>query len=448
MKSRVDLTVGPVFPAIVAMTLPMMVGMVGMVAFNLVDTYFVGQLGTEALAAMSFTLPVVLMQGAISMGLGVGASAVISRAIGEKNPEKVKRLTTDALLLSVLIVIFFVAIGLLTIDPLFTLLGADKGALVLIRRYMSIWYPGLVFVVIPMVGNNAIRAAGNTTIPSLVMLTAIFINIVLDPLLIFGWGPFPRLELEGAALATVIARSVTLVVSLLFLHFKFAMLTTSFAGVKKTLASWREILHVGVPAAVTQLLIPLAMGMLTRMISGQGTAAVAAFGVCSRIEMFVMSPITSLAAIITPFTGQNFGAGKLDRVNDGLRISARFSLILGVLAWLFFLFAAEWAGRLFNEAPEVYQKVALYLKVVAFSYGFHGIAMVAASILNALRHPWQALLINFFKLILLLVPFCYFGLSFYGLPGGFVGISAAYLLSGSLSWMYLWYFFKKSQPED
>lgn len=447
MKNRVDLTDGSVFSAIVAMTLPMMVGMVGMVAFNLVDTYFIGRLGTEALAAMSFTLPVVLMQGAISMGLGVGASAVISRAIGERDQAKVKRLTTDALILSVLIVILFVSIGLITIDPLFSMLGADEKALILIRRYMRIWYPGLVFVVIPMVGNNAIRAAGNTTIPSIVMLTAIFINIILDPLLIFGWGPFPRLELEGAALATVIARSVTLVVAMLFLHFKFCMLTTKFAGFRETLNSWKTILHVGIPAAVTQVLIPLAMGAVTRLVSGQGTAAVAAFGVCTRIEMFVMAPVTALAAIITPFTGQNSGAGKIKRIGEGLRISARFSLSWGMLVWLTFLFLAKWVGSIFNNDPSVFMKIELYLHIVAFNYGFHGIAMIAASILNALQKPWQALFINFFKLILLLIPFCYAGLRFYRLPGAFAGISVAYLISGSLSWLYLWYFLKNAKKE-
>jgi Na+-driven multidrug efflux pump len=132
LKSHNDLTQGSELRAIIGMTLPMMVGMVGMVAFNLVDTYFVGQLGTDALAAMSFTLPVVFMQSAISMGLGVGASAVIARAIGEKNPQRVKRLTTDALILSLVIVFCFVLIGLLTIDPLFSMLGADAGSIILI----------------------------------------------------------------------------------------------------------------------------------------------------------------------------------------------------------------------------------------------------------------------------------------------------------------------------
>ena len=208
-KLKANLTEGDPGKTIMKLTGPMMIGMIGMVIFNLVDTLYIGRLGTEALAAMSFTLPVVMLQGSISMGLGVGVSAVISRAIGAGNQEKVKRLTTDSLFLSVLIVTSFVVLGYLTIDPLFRLLGAEGELLILVKQYMSIWYVGVPFVVIPMIGNSAIRAAGNTVIPSGIMLTAITVNIVLDPLLIFGIGPFPRMELAGAALATVIARSTT-----------------------------------------------------------------------------------------------------------------------------------------------------------------------------------------------------------------------------------------------
>ena len=430
MKSKVDLTQGPVSRAIVTMTLPMMVGMVGMVAFNLVDTYFIGQLGTDALAAMSFTLPVVMMQGAISMGLGVGASAVISRAIGEGDAEKVKRLTTDALLLSVGIVIFFVIAGLLTIDPLFRLLGAGPTLLGLIRRYMRIWYLGVAFVVVPMVGNNAIRAAGNTVIPSAVMLTAIVMNVLLDPLLIFGLGPFPRLELEGAALATVFARSVTFVVSLLFLHYKFGMLSFRLAGWSRTLDSWRQVVFVGVPAALTYVLIPLSMGFVTRLIASQGTAAVAAFGVGTRIEMFLLSPIVALGAVITPFTGQNIGAGRLDRVRDGFFFGTRFSLGLGALLWGACLLGGARAGSLFNADPAVFEAVGRYLRIVGLGYGCHGVSMIAASVFNAMNRPFSAMAVNFVKLVVLLIPLAYLGREFAQLDGIFTGVATAFLVSG------------------
>ncbi|MGM0601071.1 MAG: MATE family efflux transporter [Candidatus Rifleibacteriota bacterium] len=437
MKNKVDLTNGPVFTTIIKMTIPMMVGMVGMVAFNLVDTFFIAKLGTIELAAISFTLPVIMLQGAISMGLGVGASAVISKAIGMNDSQKVKRLTTDALLLGFLIVVIVIILGLHTIDPLFSMLGAKNETLELVKQYMQIWYLGVPFVVIPMMGNNAIRAAGNTTIPSLIMLTSITINIILDPLLIFGIGPFPRLELEGAALATVIARSVTFVVALLFLKFKFDMLTIRFEGIKETLNSWKEVLYIGIPAALTQLLIPLSTGFITRLVALNGTAAIAAYGVSSRIERFVLSPIIALGAVVTPFTGQNYGAGKWDRIRSGIKASAVLSLATGFIMWLVFLLYGAEIGKVFNETAEVYEKVALYLTIVGLTYGCHGLSLIIASVFSALQKPFSAVSLNIIKLFFMLIPLSYAGSVYFNLTGIFGGIASSYIISGIFAWIYL-----------
>ena len=211
---RANLTEGAVGRTLIKLTIPMFLAILAMVVFNLVDTAFVGRLGTEELAAISFTFPVVLVINSLAGGLGVGASAVISQAIGKGDRYRVQRLTTDSLGLSVMVGVVFVSIGLVTIDPLFRLLGATPEVLPLIRQYMTLWYIGVIFVVIPMVGNAAIRATGDTRTPATIMMVAAGINIILDPILIFGLGFFPGLGIAGAALATVIARAITLGASL------------------------------------------------------------------------------------------------------------------------------------------------------------------------------------------------------------------------------------------
>lgn len=200
MNKTAELIDGSVAKILFNLTLPMIAGMLGIVAFNLVDTFFVGQLGSKELAALSFTFPVVLVINSLAMGIGIGASAVVSRAIGRGDHHEVQRLTTDSLFLALVLVAFFVSFGVLTIEPLFTLLGAGPDIVVLIREYMVIWYIGVLFVNIPMVGNNAIRATGDTKTPSAVMLTAAVVNIALDPVLIFGLGPAPALESKGPRL--------------------------------------------------------------------------------------------------------------------------------------------------------------------------------------------------------------------------------------------------------
>ncbi len=187
----------------------MVLGMLGLIIFNLVDTYFVSLLGTTELVAISFTFPVVLVVNSIALGIGQGTASVVSRAAGAKDKTKLVRYATESLTLGVMVVLCFVLIGLLTIEPLFTALGADAQVMPYIKSYMEVWYLGMVFVVIPMVGNNSIRALGDTKSPSLVMVVAAVANSILDPMFIFGMGPIPAMGVRGAAIATVLSRCIT-----------------------------------------------------------------------------------------------------------------------------------------------------------------------------------------------------------------------------------------------
>ena len=188
----VDLTTGSIKKILLKLTLPMIFGMLGMVIFNLIDTYFIGQLGKIQLAAISFTFPVVLVVQSISLGVGMGTGSVISRIAGKGDTTGLKRLATDSLILAILVVIVSMIIGVFTIEPLFSALGADGTVMPYIKGYMSIWYFGLPFVVVPMVGNNIIRSLGDTMVPGLVMIGSSVLNAVLDPLLIFGISIFPK----------------------------------------------------------------------------------------------------------------------------------------------------------------------------------------------------------------------------------------------------------------
>jgi putative MATE family efflux protein len=226
---------------------------------------------------MSFTFPVVMTFGSLAMGLGIGASSVIARAIGEGDSRSIRRLATDSLSLSLLVVIVFAFLGLLTINPLFTLLGAKKELLPLIHSYMELWYWGMICLVVPMVGNNIIRASGNTLLPSIIMIVAALVNIILDPIFIFGWLGFPRLEIAGAAMATVISRFVTLVASLWFLHFRLKMLSWQKESLGVIVKSWLSILKISIPVAASNVINPISFGILTGLVSVYGSQAVAAF---------------------------------------------------------------------------------------------------------------------------------------------------------------------------
>lgn len=434
-RTKGQLTEGSVAGHLVKLTVPMIWGVFAVIAFNLVDTYFVGQLGTSELAAMSFTFPVVMTLGNLALGLGIGASSVIARAIGQGDRQQVRRLTTDSLTLSLLIVGIFIILGLATIDPLFSALGAGPEILPLVRNYMSIWYPGMIFLVIPMVGNSAIRATGNTTTTSVIMTVAAVTNIVLDPLFIFGMFGFPRLELQGAAIATVLGRATTLVASLFVLH-RQQMLCFNLPKPTELLNSWRNILYIGLPAGATNMITPISIGLITSLLAFYGPETVAGFGIASRVESFSLIVLMALSASIGPFVGQNWGAQQYDRVRESLRMSFLFCLFWGMLAAAVLAPTSGAIASVFDPNPEVVAIASQYLIIVPISYAGAGGILIASATFNALGKPLPSVIMTLTRTLILYVPLAYLGSKLLGVSGIFAAACFANLAVGIGA--YLW----------
>ena len=431
------LTEGPIRPILIRLTIPMLFGIMGMVIFNLIDTVYVGRLGTEELAALSFTFPVVMVVTSIGLGIGVGASSLISFAIGEGNHSKVQRITSDSLVLSLLLVAVFITVGYFTIDPLFTALGATPSILILIRQYMEIWYLGVPFVIVPMVGSNALRATGDMKTPAAIMLTIVVVNIILDPLLIFGLGPFPQLGLKGAAIATVFARGLSLFMGLYFLHFRDNMLTFKSPGFAEVMRSWKALLSIALPAAGARIIVPIAIGVVTQLISQYGSAPVAAYGAASRAEFFIMAIIMAIGSVMNPFVGQNIGANKVDRAKDALNQGMRFAILWGGGSFILLFFIAEPVASLFSTEQEVIDNIALYLQIVPLGYALRGVFDIIANVLNVLRKPLLSAGLIFTQMILLIVPLIYLGSSLYGIRGIFYGLVVANIIAGTIAYFTL-----------
>ncbi|CDN10873.1 Multi antimicrobial extrusion protein (Na(+)/drug antiporter), MATE family of MDR efflux pumps [Richelia intracellularis] len=434
MKSKV--TEGNIPLELLNLTFPMVCGVFSVLAFSLADTYFVAQIGTNELAAMSFTFPVVTILGSVAMGLGTGASSIIARGIGEGDRQKVQRLTTDSLLLSLLVVSILASLGLVTIEPLFTSLGATSDLFSLIQDYMSIWYVGMVFLVVPLVGNSAIRASGNTVVPSIIMTLAAAANIILDPLLIFGWGAIPALGLQGAALATVISRAITLVASLAFLHFRERLVVFSFPTIQVMVVSWRKLLSVGFPAVATNLISPLAVGFITSLLAKYGAEAVAGFGLASRLEALALIPPLAFSASIAIFVGQNWGAQKYSRVKRALQLGFWFCLSWGGMVAVLLAATAPEIITWFDGDPEVVTSATVYLTLVPFSYGALGIILTTSSALNALGKPLQVLGMSLSRLLFLYIPLAYVGSWLFGISGIFLAASLSNGLVGLGAWLW------------
>jgi putative MATE family efflux protein len=428
---------GPISPILIKLTIPMLFGILGMVVFNLVDTIYIGRLGTAELAAISFTFPVVMVVTSIGLGIGVGASSLISFAIGEGNHLKVQRITSDSLVLALILVSIFITVGLFTIDPLFTALGATPEVLPLIKDYMKIWYLGVPFVVVPMVGNNALRARGDMKTPAWIMLFIVAVNIILDPLLIFGLGPFPELGLKGAAIATVFARALSLIIGLYVLHFRKNMLTFKSPGISEVISSWKSLLSIALPAAGAKIIVPIAIGIVTYLLSGYGPAAVAGYGAASRAEFFLLAVVMALSSVLNPFVGQNIGANKVERAKEALNKGMRFALLWGIGSFGLLYVIAKPIAHLFSTEQEVIEYIILYLHIVPIGYAARGVFDIVANVLNVLRLPLYSAGLIFIQMILLIIPLIYFGSYLWGVKGIFFGLVTANIISGIIAYFVL-----------
>jgi putative MATE family efflux protein len=415
--------------------------MVAILTNNLAGAFFIARVSTEQLAAISFTFPVSFIVGAMAMSLGIGTSSVVSRLFGAEDRDQIKRITTHAMLLGVLCGLVILAVGLLTIDPVFRLLGADENILPYIHRYMRIYYWGGIFLVAPMIANSVLRAAGDAKRPAMMMSMAALLNICIDPILIFGLFGFPRMEIEGAALGGVIANILTMCASVFFVMYRERLVNTRSLDTHLIMDSWRRILHVGLPSLTSSLVAPVTTAFITHQIATFGQASVAGFGIASRIEGLSLLAMMALSAAMTPFVGQNFGARRLDRVGDGIRFAYRFSLIYGLAIGAFMLLFGGYIVDLFGVQGAARDTALLHMHVVPVSYIALGCAMTVNGALNALGKPVAAMWISLSRTIAVYAPLAWLLSQFFGLIGIFIAAASANAIAGGIGvfWLRLVY---------
>jgi putative MATE family efflux protein len=430
------LTQGPVGKHLRDMTLPMLLGITTMMAQAFIDTWFLGRVGDRALAAYSFGFPILMIVTSIAIGLGAGTSSVVARAIGSDNDRRARRLVTDSIILSLLITIVVAVVGILTITPLFRLLGAPQDMLPMIRSFMIILYCGVPLIVVGMVGMSSMRATGDTRLPSKLMIGAAVLNVVLDPIFIFGIGPIPAMGLDGAAIAGVIARGAAFFGTIYLLLYKLEMISFSMPEWPELRRSWIDILHVGLPAAGTNAIVPAGLAVITAMIARFGPEAVAGFGVASRIESLVLVIYYAMSAVIGPFVGQNLSAIKEDRIQLSLKLCAQFCIVSGLAIAALLALLSAFLPTLFSDSEEVMRVTRLFLVIAPISYGAYGIVMVVNAAFNGLGNPLPGVVISVTRIVGLYVPLAMFAMTRFGVAGIFGAYAVANIVTGTLG--YFW----------
>ena len=434
-KSRQKLTDGPISPILVSMTVPMIFGMVMMFSFSLVDTFFISLLGTEALSAISFTFPVTFTIMSLAIGLSIGTSAVVAKYIGRGESEQAKQASTVTNYVAIVLSSLLAALGYIFTDRIFLALGASAELLPVIRQYMDIWMPTSVLLVAVICANAVLRANGDTRTPSYLMAGSGLINAVLTPLLVFGPGPLPELGIAGAAWATLISWIAGVAFLFYFLAIRHELIYKGLPTGPVFKKSALEMLKIGIPASGSNMLTPIAAGVLTAIVAGYGETAVAAFGVGSRLESIACLVILALSSTLPPFVSQNLGAGRIDRIEEACKLSMRFVLGWQLMIYLLMAVSAALIASVFTRDTYVADIIKLYLWIMPLGYGMQGVIILCNSALNAMHKPMIALYLSIARFFVFIVPMAWAGSEMAGLHGFFIGAFAGNLLMALLSWV-------------
>lgn len=436
-SEKQDLTRGPVAAHLRRQGIPFALGLVAIFSFDAADLFFISRLGDAPLAAISFTMPVIWLIYGIGIGFEAGAASCVSRAVGRQDLAQARRLTTDTMILATLVALVLCFVGLATITPVFSLLGATPELLPIIADYMNIWYWVAPMDMALWCSLASLRARGNTLLESKVIAFAALLNLALDPIFIFGLFGFPRLEVQGAALATLVSNGIMLLFTLTYLQHKLKVYANPIAPLKVIFDSWRHMLHIGIPAMITNAIIPVSSGIVVAMIAAYGIDAVAGFGIAMRIEPIFLIPFYALSAVSSPFFGQNIGSNQFDRLLEARRVITRFCLGFGLaLAIVLVLIAKPLAG-IFSQSESIQVVAVHYLWTVAISYGSYGLVMSVNAAFNGMGTPMPGVIISTCRVIVVFLPLAFAGRYLMGLEGLFAATLVSNLLMGAVAFIWL-----------
>ncbi|MDD2457259.1 MAG: MATE family efflux transporter [Eubacteriales bacterium] len=402
MAEQISLTEGSIRPQLLRIAVPMSVGLFFNTLFNVVDTFYAGRLGTASLAGMSASFSVFFIQNALLSGLATGVSALLAQALGRKDEVAIRRLKNTGLVLLVSLSLVLTVAGLIGSPWLLYVLGARGLALSEGSRYVRTIYAGSLFWGINAILHAILSAHGQTRPYRNFLIIGFFLNLILDPLFIFGWLGLPRMGTMGVALATVLVQALgTIYLGRQIAANKvFQAKDVDRSQVRRVVAG--EILTQGVPAALNMLTIALGVFVINWFIYRFGSdAATAGYGVAVRIEQLALLPALGLNTATLAMVGQNAGAGKFDRVREVYHTSLKLGALIMTIGMALLYPLAPWLVSLFNQDPDVIAEGTSYLRIEFLALNAYVILNVCLSLLQGLKRPHYAVWIGLYRQIVM-----------------------------------------------
>ncbi len=414
--------------ALFSMTWPMLFGAVALMSFQLVDSIFISMLGMQPLAALGFTLPLQQLLIGVQIGIGIAATALISRAIGAGNLEHAKYMGGLVVITGCCVSFILCALIWLLRMPLLNALGAGAELLPYTESYWLPWLSSAWLGAFLYFANSISRANGDTRLPGLMMVFTSVLNMLLDPLFIFTFG----LGLPGAAYATIVAclTGATIMYSRILKRHWLAF-DPSKLPVARAL---RDIANTSAPAMLSQLMPGTASLLATRLVAGFGGSAIAAWTLGSRLELFSIVIVLALTMALPPMIGRLYGSKQLQRVHSLVLVAVRFVIALQIAIALFWMASRGLIAPALapDQDSEIY--LLSYMLWVPISYAALGVCMLMVSVCNALGMPMRAVWISTLRLFVCYLPALWLGASIAEMSGLYIGVLLGNVAAGLLAW--------------
>jgi putative MATE family efflux protein len=408
MKSNKSLLEGPVFSSLVKLAVPIVLANILQAGYNLVDAFWVGRLGGNAVAAVSVSTPVTFLMLALGTGLAIAGSILIAQYYGAGNQQMVSHVAAQTLVMIVIISVILGAVAYILAPYFLQLLKVTPEVYHGALGFMRVSFIGLVFNFSFFVFQSIMRGVGNATIPVYIVLTTVILNFALDPLFIFGWGPVPAMGVMGAAVATLFTQVVASVTGMIILfrgrygiHIRRKDLRPDWQHVKRAFI-------LGFPASIEQSMRALGITMMTFLIASFGTTTVASYGAGSNLLQVVLIPALGLSMAVSTLAGQNIGAGNIARAAKIGKLGAQLGFgvltIIGIIAWLF---ATQLVAFFVPEDEAVIRGGATFLRSMCLSWGFLGLQLSLTGVMRASGNMVMVMVLTLVSQWVLQFPLAY-----------------------------------------
>ena len=404
----------PMLKLVINMSLPLMISLLVQSLYNIVDSIFVARLSENALTATSLAFPVQILMIAVGVGTSVGVNALLSKSIGAKDTEMVERTAATGMALSLLSTLVFVILGLSFTKLFVRAFTDDPEIAAYCAEYLSVCMIISVGSFVATMFQRFLQAVGDTFDSMLSLIAGAVTNIILDPILIFGLLFFPRMEVRGAAIATVIGQCVSALVAILLNKKKNPAVPVKLRGYRFDRKVAGRIYKVGLPTIVTQAIGSVMIAAINAILMPFSATAVAFFGVYYKLQNFLFMPMNGLGQAAIPIVGFSYGAGRYDRIRESIRIILPIAVGISLLATLVFcLFPAQLLG-LFSPSPEMLTIGVPALRIISFTFAFASVTMILGYAMSGLGNGVVNMLGTALRQLILFVPLAYLFARFLG----------------------------------